>query len=48
VMQLFDAGQVSAHVQTGGVAYLAHIGGFLFGAITGQLWVRKAVLGTRF
>ncbi len=28
--QLFDAGQV-AHAQTGGVAYLAHVGGFIFG-----------------
>jgi membrane associated rhomboid family serine protease len=33
--QLFNAGAV-AHVQTGGVAYLAHIGGFLFGAVTAR------------
>ena len=33
--QLVHAGQV-AHVQTGGVAYLAHIGGFVFGAVTGR------------
>jgi membrane associated rhomboid family serine protease len=38
VMQLFSAGEVSRHVQTGGVAYLAHIGGFLFGALTARLW----------
>ena len=31
--QLVHAGSV-AQVQTGGVAYLAHIGGFIFGAIT--------------
>ncbi len=31
--QLFHAGAV-AHVQTGGVAYLAHVGGFIFGAVT--------------
>jgi len=33
--QLVDAGAV-AQVQTGGVAYLAHIGGFIFGAITAR------------
>jgi len=37
VTQLFHAGIV-AHVQTGGVAYLAHIGGFIFGAATGRLF----------
>ena len=35
--QLFDAGSV-ADVQTGGVAYLAHIGGFIFGAVTARLF----------
>ena len=40
VIQLFSAGQV-ATAQSGGVAYLAHIGGFLFGAITGRLWEDK-------
>jgi membrane associated rhomboid family serine protease len=39
--QLFSAGEVSRNVQTGGVAYLAHIGGFLFGVITGRLWRRR-------
>ncbi len=34
--QLFNFGAV-AQVKTGGVAYLAHIGGFLFGAIAGRL-----------
>ena len=33
LMQLFNIGQI-AHAQSGGVAYLAHIGGFLFGVIT--------------
>jgi len=33
--QLFNAGAV-AQVQTGGVAYLAHIGGFIFGAVTAR------------
>lgn len=35
--QLFNAGQV-AHAQTGGVAYLAHVGGFIFGAAFGRLF----------
>jgi membrane associated rhomboid family serine protease len=39
LMQLFSAGQVSQKVQMGGVAYLAHIGGFLFGVLTARLWM---------
>jgi membrane associated rhomboid family serine protease len=35
--QLFHAGSV-AKVQTGGVAYLAHVGGFIFGAVTARLF----------
>jgi len=35
--QLFDAGTV-AKSQTGGVAYLAHVGGFIFGAVTARLF----------
>ena len=35
ISQLFHAGSV-AQVQTGGVAYLAHIGGFIFGAATAR------------
>jgi rhomboid family protein len=35
LIQLFSAGSV-AHVQTGGVAYLAHVGGFIFGAVTAR------------
>ncbi len=35
--QLVDAGSV-ASVQTGGVAYLAHIGGAVFGAVTARLF----------
>jgi membrane associated rhomboid family serine protease len=37
LIQLFSAGQV-AHAQTGGVAYLAHVGGFIFGAATARLF----------
>lgn len=35
--QLFHVGAV-AHAQSGGVAYLAHVGGFIFGAATGRLF----------
>jgi membrane associated rhomboid family serine protease len=35
--QLLNAGAV-AQVQTGGVAYLAHIGGFIYGAVTARLF----------
>jgi membrane associated rhomboid family serine protease len=37
LMQLFSAGSV-ATVQAGGVAYLAHVGGAVFGAITARLF----------
>ena len=37
VTQLFNAGAV-ANVQSGGVAYLAHVGGFIFGAVTARLF----------
>jgi membrane associated rhomboid family serine protease len=35
--QLFNVGSVAA-VQTGGVAYVAHVGGALFGAITARFF----------
>ena len=40
VIQLFSAGAVASGVEagTGGVAYLAHIGGMAFGAITARLF----------
>jgi membrane associated rhomboid family serine protease len=38
--QLFHAGVV-AQSQTGGVAYLAHVGGFIFGAVFGRLFERS-------
>jgi len=37
VMQLVHAGAV-AQVETGGVAYLAHVGGFIFGAVTARFF----------
>jgi membrane associated rhomboid family serine protease len=30
-----------ATVQGGGVAYLAHVGGFLFGVVTARLWTPR-------
>ncbi|MGB9029723.1 MAG: rhomboid family intramembrane serine protease [Acidobacteriaceae bacterium] len=36
VIQIFDQVGAVADVQTGGVAYAAHIGGFLFGLATGR------------
>ncbi len=42
--QLFNAGSV-ATVQTGGVAYMAHVGGFLFGAVTARLFEHTPRLG---
>jgi len=41
LIQLWNAGAV-ANVQSGGVAYLAHVGGFLFGVVTARLWRRKS------
>ena len=37
VMQLFSVGTV-AQSNTGGIAYLAHVGGFVFGAVFGRLF----------
>jgi membrane associated rhomboid family serine protease len=48
LLQLFNAGTVAKHVQTGGVAYMAHVGGFLFGVVTGRLWIRKGALGSQW
>ena len=37
LMQVLNVGAV-AHVRTGGVAYLAHVGGFLFGVLTAHFF----------
>ena len=39
--QLFSGVGAVAHVETGGVAYTAHIGGFIFGALTGRFFERS-------
>ena len=46
VLQVLNYGTV-AEVRTGGVAYLAHIGGFLFGVILGRLFVDRRRLAFR-
>ena len=40
LMQLVHAGTV-AQVQTGGVAYLAHVGGFIFGAVAAHFFEKS-------
>ena len=42
--QLVHAGQI-AQSQTGGVAYLAHVGGFIFGAVTARWFEDPAHVG---
>ena len=39
LMQVLNFGAV-ADVQTGGVAYIAHIAGFIFGAITARIFAQ--------
>jgi membrane associated rhomboid family serine protease len=38
LMQIFDQVGAVASVQGGGVAYAAHVGGFIFGAVTGRFF----------
>ena len=44
LMQLLNVVVRWRRVETGGVAYLAHVGGFLFGVVTARLWARKAAI----
>ncbi len=46
LIQVFDVGAV-ANVRTGGVAYLAHIGGFLFGVVTARVFVNPSRIASR-
>lgn len=39
LIQFFSAGAVAGNLQIGGVAYLAHIGGFAFGVLIG--WISR-------
>ncbi len=38
LIQLFNQVGAVADVQAGGVAYVAHVGGFIFGAVTGRIF----------
>lgn len=38
VIQLISFGTIASDVQTGGVAYMAHIGGGIFGALFARLF----------
>jgi membrane associated rhomboid family serine protease len=38
LVQLFSSVGALVEMQTGGVAYLAHVGGFIFGALTGRFF----------
>jgi len=46
LMQALNVGSVAA-VRTGGVAYLAHVGGFLFGVVTGRFLANPRRLAYR-
>jgi membrane associated rhomboid family serine protease len=40
LLQLFNATGALAQTQSGGVAYVAHVGGFIFGALTNRIFER--------
>jgi membrane associated rhomboid family serine protease len=44
LIQIFNAGAV-AEVRTGGVAYLAHVAGFLFGVVSARFLVKRPLTG---
>ncbi len=44
LLQLLSAGTIVPGTQSGGVAYLAHVGGFLFGCVFARLFERRALL----
>jgi membrane associated rhomboid family serine protease len=46
LIQVFNVGSV-ASVRTGGVAYLAHVGGFLFGVVTARVFVNPNRIASR-
>jgi membrane associated rhomboid family serine protease len=46
LMQVLNFGAV-AHVRTGGVAYMAHIAGFLFGVVTARIFQDPRRIGFR-
>jgi len=42
VIQSVSLGQVAATQPQGGVAYAAHVGGFIFGAVTARLFEARS------
>ena len=43
--QFVSLGSVAAHAPSGGVAYAAHVGGFIFGAVTARLFEGRRLAG---
>lgn len=43
--QLINLGQVATTTQSGGVAYVAHVAGIIYGMLTARLWEGRAVEG---
>jgi membrane associated rhomboid family serine protease len=41
LLQVYSAGSVQVGSAGGGIAYFAHIGGFIFGVLTIRWWVRR-------
>ena len=42
LLQLLSLGAVVQHPQTGGVAYAAHVGGFIYGAVVARLFLLRS------
>jgi len=47
LMQLVNLGAVAPQQPAGGVAYAAHVGGFIFGAVTARLFERRRLGAVR-
>jgi len=45
LMQLLNLGAVTSQQPSGGVAYAAHVGGFIFGAVTARLFEGRRIAG---
>jgi membrane associated rhomboid family serine protease len=46
LIQLFSIGSIASSAQTGGVAYVAHVAGLIFGAVTARLFESQQRLET--
>ena len=47
LLQLWNAGSIAPH-ESSGVAYLAHVGGFIFGAVFARLFERSDRVTSRY